>query len=129
MFVSFIFFVKQKTAYEVRISDWSSDVCSSELRPRNGQRVAPAWGRSHRSGSHARLSRGGRSAGGQGSAKGIRQTGLDHPYGRQDRRGQVVRKIGDGAVGRFVRSRSEAGGGSAYRINRPCSQHARVGRR
>src|SRR3546814_9639529 len=25
------FFVKQKTAYEVRISDWSSDVCSSEL--------------------------------------------------------------------------------------------------
>src|SRR3546814_19960932 len=26
-----IFFVKQKTAYEMRISDWSSDVCSSEL--------------------------------------------------------------------------------------------------
>src|SRR3546814_13273794 len=25
------FFVKQKTAYEVRISDWSSDVCSSDL--------------------------------------------------------------------------------------------------
>src|SRR3546814_19465478 len=30
--VSFFFF-KQKTAYEVRISDWSSDVCSSDLRP------------------------------------------------------------------------------------------------
>src|SRR3546814_6330007 len=27
-----IFFVKQKTAYEMRISDWSSDVCSSDLR-------------------------------------------------------------------------------------------------
>src|SRR3546814_13161059 len=27
------FFFKQKTAYEMRISDWSSDVCSSELRP------------------------------------------------------------------------------------------------
>src|SRR3546814_4880828 len=30
--VSFVFFVKQKTAYEMRISDWSSDVCSSDLR-------------------------------------------------------------------------------------------------
>src|SRR3546814_6269200 len=30
--MSFIFFVfKQKTAYEMRISDWSSDVCSSDL--------------------------------------------------------------------------------------------------
>src|SRR3546814_3078474 len=31
MFV--FFFFKQKTAYEMRISDWSSDVCSSDLRP------------------------------------------------------------------------------------------------
>src|SRR3546814_10665543 len=29
--VRFIFFFKQKTAYEMRISDWSSDVCSSDL--------------------------------------------------------------------------------------------------
>src|SRR3546814_7268119 len=28
-----IFFFKQKTAYEMRISDWSSDVCSSDLQP------------------------------------------------------------------------------------------------
>src|SRR3546814_2442712 len=28
---SVFFFVKQKTAYEMRISDWSSDVCSSDL--------------------------------------------------------------------------------------------------
>src|SRR3546814_15772375 len=28
------FFFKQKTAYEMRISDWSSDVCSSDLRTR-----------------------------------------------------------------------------------------------
>src|SRR3546814_10837540 len=27
------FFFKQKTAYELRISDWSSDVCSSDLSP------------------------------------------------------------------------------------------------
>src|SRR3546814_7047053 len=30
-FVIFFFFFKQKTAYEMRISDWSSDVCSSDL--------------------------------------------------------------------------------------------------
>src|SRR3546814_9124794 len=30
-FVSRFFFFKQKTAYEMRISDWSSDVCSSDL--------------------------------------------------------------------------------------------------
>src|SRR3546814_17745077 len=49
------FFCKQKTAYEMRISDWSPDVCSSELRhgrhrqddprprrrPRPGDRVEP----------------------------------------------------------------------------------------
>src|SRR3546814_7885689 len=27
-----VFFCKQKTAYEMRISDWSSDVCSSDLK-------------------------------------------------------------------------------------------------
>src|SRR3546814_4453098 len=30
-FVFVVFFFKQKTAYEMRISDWSSDVCSSDL--------------------------------------------------------------------------------------------------
>src|SRR3546814_20131200 len=29
--MSFVFFFKQKTAYEMRISDWSSDMCSSDL--------------------------------------------------------------------------------------------------
>src|SRR3546814_6339078 len=31
MIISVFFFFKQKTAYELRISDWSSDVCSSDL--------------------------------------------------------------------------------------------------
>src|SRR3546814_9811541 len=31
MYYLFFFFFKQKTAYEMRISDWSSDVCSSDL--------------------------------------------------------------------------------------------------
>src|SRR3546814_3234430 len=30
-FIVLFFFFKQKTAYEMRISDWSSDVCSSDL--------------------------------------------------------------------------------------------------
>src|SRR3546814_2960099 len=36
----FFFFFKQKTAYEMRISDWSSDVCSSDL-------AASTWPRRH----------------------------------------------------------------------------------
>src|SRR3546814_9276446 len=31
MCIFYVFFFKQKTAYEMRISDWSSDVCSSDL--------------------------------------------------------------------------------------------------
>src|SRR3546814_17540225 len=41
----FVFFFKQKTAYEVRISDWISDVCSSDLDPEPARRIgrpAPA---------------------------------------------------------------------------------------
>src|SRR3546814_10665268 len=35
LYVSYLFvFFKQKTAYEMRISDWSSDVCSSDLQDR-----------------------------------------------------------------------------------------------
>src|SRR3546814_1868946 len=40
------FFFKQKTAYEMRISDWSSDVCSSDLlHPRNPQSQGADVGR------------------------------------------------------------------------------------
>src|SRR3546814_20624485 len=41
--VGCFFFIKQKTAYELRISDWSSDVCSSDL-----QRGAASSPREHR---------------------------------------------------------------------------------
>src|SRR3546814_9647814 len=34
-----MFFCKQKTAYEMRISDWSSDVCSSDLVAQIGSSV------------------------------------------------------------------------------------------
>src|SRR3546814_9199909 len=41
-FVEFFFFFKQKTAYDMRISDWSSDVCSSDLLQSLNQGEA-AW--------------------------------------------------------------------------------------
>src|SRR3546814_16236012 len=37
----YFFFFKQKTAYEMRISDWSSDVCSSDLATSPGR--PPPW--------------------------------------------------------------------------------------
>src|SRR3546814_9825331 len=43
-----VFFFKQKTAYEMRISDWSSDVCSSDLQkvyPADVQLIFPVAGR------------------------------------------------------------------------------------
>src|SRR3546814_6866888 len=41
-YVFVVFFFKQKTAYEMRISDWSSDVCSSDLfRDAGGAPVHP----------------------------------------------------------------------------------------
>src|SRR3546814_1284001 len=36
VFMLYFFFLKQKTAYEMRISDWSSDVCSSDLADHAG---------------------------------------------------------------------------------------------
>src|SRR3546814_8981070 len=39
MLFFFVFFFKQKTAYEMRISDWSSDVCSSGLEAIGGDAV------------------------------------------------------------------------------------------
>src|SRR3546814_2497879 len=64
---SVFFFFKQKTAYEMRISDWSSDVCSSDLtvdqhhRPRaSGVRahLAPRQPRAVEALEEPRLSRG-----------------------------------------------------------------------
>src|SRR3546814_4187043 len=43
-YCSVIFFFKQKTAYEMRISDWSSDVCSSDLFLQGKLAISTAWG-------------------------------------------------------------------------------------
>src|SRR3546814_2183354 len=51
VFTICFFFFKQKTAYEMRISDWSSDVCSSDLadpqvpETANQERIADGQGR------------------------------------------------------------------------------------
>src|SRR3546814_8929204 len=44
--IMFVFF-NQKTAYELRISDWSSDVCSSDLRRHGGRHRGAKSGRPH----------------------------------------------------------------------------------
>src|SRR3546814_4861535 len=68
------FFFKQKTAYEMRISDWSSDVCSSDLcLP--GHRLDPA---ERRAGMHA-------GAGGAGR--------LPRPHRRLGTRGAVLPEV------------------------------------
>src|SRR3546814_16280913 len=46
--VGVMFVIKQKTAYEVRISDWSSDVCSSDLAEPSVDRGWCAGVRHHR---------------------------------------------------------------------------------
>src|SRR3546814_2237173 len=42
-----VFFFKQKTAYELRISDWSSDVCSSDLQHRHPAAEHQLLGENH----------------------------------------------------------------------------------
>src|SRR3546814_2035793 len=86
-----LFFIKQKTAYEMRISDWSSDVCSSDLAPAAGE-SGPA----------------GRGVGvvGGGAARGCEGVGVGRLRDRQDiggtdRRDLVVDVVGDaGEIGR-----------------------------
>src|SRR3546814_10163152 len=76
--LTLVFFFKQKTAYELRISDWSSDVCSSDL--------AQAAGRS-------------------GLRPGLVQPGIQHAReGGQARRQPVCRAAG---AGRRIEQRVE----------------------
>src|SRR3546814_15341896 len=81
-----LFFFKQKTAYEMRISDWSSDVCSSDLslggveflRPCRRRCVATCG-----AGVGARCTAGSRGPGGLLTARGssAKAEGIVHPVG------------------------------------------------
>src|SRR3546814_9197598 len=77
------FFFKQRTAYELRISDWSSDVCSSDLSQLVAQPVDEVFG----------LGRGGPGGGHQGDHSGV--AGLAQ-RGRGDGRHPVVAAQRDG---------------------------------
>src|SRR3546814_942044 len=84
--VVFVVFFKQKTAYEMRISDWSSDVCSSDLA--------------------SALGRGGRSArrrGGPGRGPG-RALGARHPASAGKDRNPGCGAGGQAAFARCLRS-------------------------
>src|SRR3546814_5863888 len=81
------FFFKQKTAYEMRISDWSSDVCSSDLLDRladgHERRLVRRW-------------------------RGVE--GADHRRAQHVAGGQVIGRLGaaaSGGVDRRVHRRSE----------------------
>src|SRR3546814_3665521 len=83
-----MFFVTQKTAYEMRISDWSSDVCSSDLDPQDREpTVCPLRRRKRFPGLCQRV---GRAGGNQHQLKQRRhaaeQTGCGERDGEHDRR-------------------------------------------
>src|SRR3546814_1743959 len=96
-YVCFFFFFKQKTAYEMRISDWSSDVCSSDLHARVDEETARTNGG---------VEHGADKRAGEGSAQGARGRGVDgvavverrgidvvHDAERGDAAGRVVRDV------------------------------------
>src|SRR3546814_4075881 len=79
------FFFKQKTAYEMRISDWSSDVCSSDL-------------------AHASAVQGGVGAAGDGASAVV---GEGHPVAVAPQAGEDVEVRGPVALAVGVAPRSE----------------------
>src|SRR3546814_16955248 len=88
----YFFFFKQKTAYEMRISDWSSDVCSSDLPAAAGRAAAPAGSarsRPRRTGARRRPPR---PAAGYGPARGRDSADppSPRPPGRRTDRKSVV---------------------------------------
>src|SRR3546814_147408 len=94
----FFFFFKQRTAYEMRISDWSSDVCSSDLRRRRRPPGGPGAAGSQRPVHHAALHSRQRqpSAGGGGS----------HPPTRQ---GQPVTELASADIDRLWSQYKDSG--------------------
>src|SRR3546814_8932590 len=97
------FFFKQKTAYEMRISDWSSDVCSSDLI---GHHMAPDEGE----GDVFEFSPGG----GAGHIGGLEIAGRDRGKGR------VEQHHGEGGAAPGVEDRSEE-----RRVGKECVRKCR----
>src|SRR3546814_5821188 len=97
------FFFKQKTAYEMRISDWSSDVCSSDLRDpgaAHGSHLPeqPAYRRALEAveeGEVGRLCRSARASGSRAGEKihGRARLGNHHQIGRASCRERVCQYV------------------------------------
>src|SRR3546814_6118373 len=91
----FFFFFKQKTAYEMRISDWSSDVCSSDLHDAWANRHArdeAGAGTDHRRAAY-------RAARADVSALADAYFGLDHHTGSDVTALADLRAVGDERAG------------------------------
>src|SRR3546814_10580306 len=116
VFNSVFFFFKQKTAYEMRISDWSSDVCSSDLS--EGTRRKRRWpertGRTRQQGREGRHAQGGE---GQGRRRAEQAEDDAADVRGSDRRAQLSRRADLGAMeeAQQVRDRSGSGAGQARR--------------
>src|SRR3546814_2319296 len=104
----FICFFKQKTAYEMRISDWSSDVCSSDL----------LHGRRHR-----RSDREGRQTGSRS-----RLMTRPPPSRGEGFPGTSCRACGFGKIGGFARTRLSLPTQALLRERGPRSEERRVGK-
>src|SRR3546814_8183344 len=80
------FFFKQKTAYEIRISDWSSDVCSSDLLTPDPHARDDEDGKAERHGVDRLAEQQGR--GGDGE-EGLQELHLAHPRDAAQRKAPV----------------------------------------
>src|SRR3546814_13547104 len=102
MILWFFFFFKQKTAYEMRISDWSSDVCSSDLdrvalRARYAARAdRPA--RRRRGRGYGEQSAPAHPAGDRGARADLRQIGADPRHARRPAGRSEERRVGKECV-------------------------------
>src|SRR3546814_6369688 len=124
------FFFKQKTAYEMRISDWSSDVCSSDLPVLRPGAQAQQYRRSNRSPRRAEDAHAGTDFPGQS----LRQRG--QPVRRdqiglveQDKVGAgklVLEQFLDGAV-MIQRRVGRAGGGERRLVMGEAARRQRIG--
>src|SRR3546814_1787681 len=88
----FVFFFKQKTAYEMRISDWSSDVCSSDLLPAPLSRTRGAHVDEQPVDRFRRVERRRRDPDREGAVAGAAQRFLDAPACRAARLARVHRR-------------------------------------
>src|SRR3546814_1268498 len=97
--IFWLFFVKQKTAYEMRISDWSSDVCSSDL-----QKVGVAGRTLDQHDARRARRRIGHPARARNLTVGAGQAGADHAVDR-DRIGQreFITRLQEAGIAFFLR--------------------------